>query len=393
MEANFSPSFFVSVDMKQTIWHILQPFHTWLRILFAFIWNEIRNMTHKVCFQLTASMWIWLATNCIEFSSSLLSLSEFPAPKKNCLECEDRGFFFPPSRSWSSKCGFLLFEEHLETIILVYSSHLASGGEKSTFSFLSFSETCLTGLKEDSDSTWECFPVYELCHHPFHTWFGYKLFLISLLFFTCYFYWTTKHPALLCVPIGNVIFPLTLSLSLWAFNYSQRVLKRKIFEFFIKIYVNSNLHKTHASLSEIFVSSNVFILLCALSALFLFPLQASRAFEELYLSLYSLWRRIIPLKCLRWKINWFKMFNIRFLHFPLQISRHVHIRRWKLVSLLFSCQQTHQSGFWTKQQCRFKGEKLYACRTHVTRRICIQFHWTFLSCVASTTTDCSHFVG
>lgn len=59
-------------------------------------------------------------------------------------------FSLRPNRMWR----FLLFEKHLETIILVYSSHSTSGGEKSTFSFVHLRIHACRGLKEIQILTW-----------------------------------------------------------------------------------------------------------------------------------------------------------------------------------------------------------------------------------------------
>lgn len=129
-------------------------------------------------------------------------------------------------------------------------SHLEEWKEHFHFKFSGFAIRSWCGRKTlRNPSTVSVFWVYGLCHHLFHTWFGYKLFLIFFLIWFIHsqlLRWRSRLPnKLLCVQrirfadggkvgaVGNVFF-----------GYFQLLheFKEKIFEFFIKIHVNTNLH-------------------------------------------------------------------------------------------------------------------------------------------------------
>lgn len=96
----------------------------------------------------------------------------------NCMDCFVSEFPTLEQNAFSDiairnvkGCKILLFIKHLETIIsclFISISHL-------DFRFFGFWDAW-----RNLQSVF-FLRVYGLCHHPFHAWFGYKLFLISYL--------------------------------------------------------------------------------------------------------------------------------------------------------------------------------------------------------------------
>lgn len=89
-----------------------------------------RNMTHKVFF-LPFGIDVRISNKLHwVFFSICVYVSEFPTLKQNALRWNERTSEFSFVQIG---CEILLFEKHLETIILVYSSHRTSGGEEAHF--------------------------------------------------------------------------------------------------------------------------------------------------------------------------------------------------------------------------------------------------------------------